>query len=208
MRSPLRRGGVALAGTAALVGSTVALAPSANAEPIWTLNHNASVTTDVAKAGRSVTFSGSQVSTIDIGRYSDNVTADLKLGQGQLPVDIPLGPIKIPGVGTATLQIEPIGKAKGSFDSGNIDVTQKFNIHVVKVTPLKLGGPNLVGNNCRSASPVSLNLKGKLTGLFDPFTLSGTFTIPKFANCGLLTSTVSSLTSGPGNTAKATFTPQ
>lgn len=208
MRSVIRRGSPALIGASALVATAVAVAPAAHAE-VWDLNHKAEVTTTVKKAGKSVTFTGTQASKIDISKQSDNLTADLNLGTATMPVDLPLIPgfITVHGVGTATLRIEPLGPAKGTFNSGNVDVTQRFNIHVEKVTPFKLGWPNLVGKNCRTSSPVTMRLQGKITGLFDPFTLTGTYDIPTFANCGLLTKTVSNLTSGPGNTTKATFTP-
>lgn len=174
-----------------------------------TLHHSAKITTYVAKPGKTVTFTGKQTTNVDLGAYANNVSAALDLKPSTMKVDLPIipGKLSVPGVATATMQIEQVGNATGNFNSGNIDVTQKFNVRITKLAPLNIGFVNLVPTTCMTSTPGSMHLSSKMTGLFDPFTLKGSYTLPSFKGCGLLTSLVTGLTSGGGNTVRATFTP-
>ncbi|TWE12346.1 hypothetical protein [Rudaeicoccus suwonensis] len=209
MRLAARRSILAVAAAATAVATTVAASPGASAAPIWTLHYTAKVSTYVKKPGKTVNFTGTQTTMVDIGALKNNVSAALSLKPGTMTVDLPLIPglVTIPGIATATLQIEPTGPAKGNFDSGNIDVTQYFNVQVTKLTPPVLSFVNLVPDTCKTATPASMHLTGKITNIFSPFSMHTTYTLPSFANCGLLTGVITSLTSGSGNTVTATFTP-
>lgn len=196
--------GTALAATGTAAAITVAAAPGANAAPIWKLHHKATVVTHVAKPDKDAKFTGVLDSTVDIGTGKNNLSAALSVGTGTMKVDLPIipGKLSVPSVATATLKIEPLGPAKGSFDSGRISATQRFNVRVVKLAPAVLGFINLVPKTCMTETPATMKLSGKLTGLFDPATLKGSYTLPKFQGCGLLTPVISSLTSGPGNSVQ------
>ncbi len=209
MSRTTRRIGIASAAACTATAIAVGSAPGANAEPIWTLHHTAKVSTYVAKPGKTVVFTGKQTTKVDIGAYKNNVSAALSLLPSTMKVDLPIipGKLSVPGAATATMQIEPVGNATGSFSGGNIDVTQKFNVRITKLAPLNIGLINLVPNTCMTSVPSSMRLTGKMTGLFDPFTLKGSYTLPSFKDCGLLTGLVTKLTSGGGNTVSATFTP-
>lgn len=209
MSRTARRIGIASAAASTAAAIAVVSAPGANAEPVWTLHHTAKVSTYVAKPGKTVTFTGSQTTKVDIGAYKNNVSAALALNPGTMKVDLPIipGKLSIPSVATATMQIEPVGNATGSFNSGKIDVNQKFNVHITKLAPLNIGFINLVPKTCKTSVPASMHLTGKMTGLFDPFTLKGSYTLPSFKGCGLLTGLVTKLTSGSGNTVSVTATP-
>lgn len=208
MTPTTRRIGLALAAAGTATGLAVATSPGAHAEPIWKLHHKATVVTHVAKPNKDVTFSGTLDSTVDIGTGKNNLSAALSVGKGTMKVDLPIipGKLSVPSVATATLQIEPLGPAKGSFDSGKIDATQQFNVRIVKLAPALLGFINLVPNTCMTETPATMKLSGKLSGLFDPATLKGSYTLPKFKGCGLLTPLVSSLTSGGGNSVQVHLT--
>lgn len=207
MSTITRRIGYAAAAAATSVGVAVAAAPGASAEPVWTLNYKATVSTYVAKPGKTVTFTGTQVSQVDLGKQSNNLTSDLQLGTSTMKVDLPIipGKLSIPSIATATLKIEPVGKTTGTFNGGNIDAVQTFNIHITRLQPALLGFINLVPSTCITETPVKAHLTGKVTGFWDPFTLKTNYTIPKFKGCGLLNGVINNLTSDSGNTLTATF---
>ncbi|MFC6707291.1 hypothetical protein [Flexivirga alba] len=209
MSRTARRIGIASAAACTATAIAVVSAPGANATPVWTLHHTAKVSTYVAKPGKTVVFTGKQTTKVDLGTYKNNVSAALNLLPGTMKVDLPIipGKLSVPSVATATMQIEPVGNATGNFNSGNVDVTQRFNVRITKLAPLNIGLINLVPTTCMTSTPASMHLTGKMTGLFNPFTLKGSYTLPSFKDCGLLTSLVTSLTSGGGNTVSATFTP-
>lgn len=202
-----QRGLLGLGATTTAVAMSVALSTSAHADPIITVNQNATIKTVVKKPNKTVTFTGTQAVHIDLGAATDNITADLNLGSATMPVDLPIipGVWSIPGVATATMKIVPIAPAKGTLAAGNVDITQDFNIQVTRLTPAGFSWLNLVPSTCKTSTPVSM----KLTGAFSvtDTKLTGDYTIPSFKGCGLLlTPIITSLTSGSGNTVNASFT--
>lgn len=213
MAHTARRIGIALTAAGAAAGVAVTTSPGASADPVVTLPQTAKVSTYVAKPGKTVVFSGTQTAKIDLGAAGNNLSATLDLKPATMKVDLPIipGVFSIPGIATATLQIEPVGPATGNVNltTKDVEATQQFNIHITKLTPPIFSFINLVpSQTCKTATPASMHLTGELTGLTDPLTLSSTYTIPKFTGCGLLTPLITQLTSGGGNTVTATFTPQ
>jgi hypothetical protein len=212
MAHTARRIGIVLAATGTAAGLAVATSPGASASPVIPINQTAKVSTFVAKPGKTVVFSGTQTVRVDLGATTNNLTASLDLQPAQLKVDLPIipGVFSIPGIATATMQIEPIGDATGnlSFADQNVTATQKFNVHITKLTPPVFSFINLVpSKTCKTSTPATMKLTGKLTSLTEPLTLTSTYTIPSFTGCGLLTPLITQLTSGGGNTVDATFTP-
>lgn len=212
MAHTARRIGLALAAASTATGVAVAGSPSANASPVIPINQTAKVSTYVAKPGKTVVFTGTQTVKVDLGATTNNLTASLNLKPAQMKVDLPIipGVFSIPGIATATMQIEPVGDATGNlnFADQSINATQKFNVHITKLTPPIFSFINLVpSKTCKTSTPATMNLTGKLTSLSDPLTLTSTYTIPSFTGCGLLTPLITQLTSGGGNTVNATFTP-
>ncbi|UIJ34371.1 hypothetical protein [Allobranchiibius sp. GilTou73] len=186
------------AAVASSAGLLLTSAPGASADTVWTLRHNATATTYIKAMNKSVTTTGTQTAQFDL--TNRKLTAVLNLAPTS--TDIKLAGLPL---AKATIAIENVGKATGTIDYQNkVSVTQRVNLHITSLNPLGLP-VNLVGNDCKTSTPVTLNLTGKVTGLFDPFSLSGTFSIPKFAGCGLATPAVSALTSGDGNTVKVDY---
>lgn len=184
-------------GTAAI--TAVATAPGAHAE-VWTLKHTATVSTTIKAMNDTLTTTGNQNAQYDLEKGT--LTANLALKDATSPVKIAGLPLA-----KATIAIEPTGPAKGTVDGkNNVKVTQKLNIHVKRIDPLGLP-VNLVGNSCKTSTPVTMNLTGKLGGLFDPLLLKSTFSIPEFADCGLSTAIVSKMVSGEGNTVSINLKP-
>ncbi|WP_446665597.1 hypothetical protein [Flexivirga sp. B27] len=213
MAHTARRIGIALVAAGAATGVAVGTSPGASADPVVTLQQTAKVSTHVAKPDKTVVFNGTQTVKIDLGATSNNLSADLDLKAATMKVDLPVipGVFSIPGIATATLQIEPVGPATGNVNLATKDVeaTQRFNVHITKLTPPIFSFLNLVpSKTCKTSTPASMHLTGKLTSLSDPLDLSSSYTIPSFSGCGLLTPLITQLTSGSGNTVNASFTPQ
>jgi len=197
-RTLLRRSALATAATGAAAALILGSAPAASADPLgvgWDVN----VTTTVKKLNQQITFPQTrfkaQVDVFGTGAITGNLAlpdavSTLKLGS------LPLAKV--------TLAAVPTKPVSGQLTGLNVVANQEFTIHIKKIAPLGLPF-NLVGNNCKTVTPVKTQLSGTLTGLFDPYTLTGTYTIPKFANCGLSTPLINLLIPGTGNTMKANF---
>lgn len=108
------------------------------------------------------------------------------------------------------ISIQPTGPATGqtTFNPDGtavLSINQPLNIQVKQVLPFGWNA-NLVGNNCKTATPTTLTLTGNIGNdpdegleIFGPLTLKGTLSIPKFTNCNGFDGMVSSIASGPGN---------
>lgn len=193
----LRRSTLALVSAGAATALTLGAAPSASAAPIG-VGWDANVTTTVKKLGQQITFPQAKFAAqIDLGTGA--ISGDLNLPDATSTLK--LGSLPLAKV---TLAVEPTKPVTAQLTGFKVEANQEFNIHLKKIEPLGLP-INLVGKNCRTATPVKAKLNGDLTGLFDPSTLSGTYTIPKFANCGLSTFIINLVIPGEGNTMKADF---
>lgn len=193
----LRRSTLALVSAGAATALTLGAAPSASAAPIG-VGWDANVTTTVKKLGQQITFPQAKFAAqIDLGTGA--ISGDLNLPDATSTLK--LGSLPLAKV---TLAVEPTKPVTAQLTGLKVEANQEFNIHLKKIEPLGLP-INLVGKNCRTATPVKAKLNGDLTGLFDPYTLSGTYTIPKFANCGLSTFIINLVIPGEGNTMKADF---
>jgi hypothetical protein len=71
---------------------------------------------------------------------------------------------------------------------------------LVYLRPLGVERVNLVGDNCRTRSPITIEVSGTVDLANFGLDASGEFEIPRFEGCGLLTPILSALISGPGNT--------
>ena len=152
---------------------------------------------------------------------------DLDTGQLKGKITIPPatftqaigGPLGV----TATAAMESVKPVTGHVDLSTFKVTSTsvVNIHIltmypnVAAPPLPLPIPisipplpqvNLVGNNCKTSSPVSITISG-VAHIGQKSKFSGTFTIPDFANCQAMTTVLNQEIPGPGNTFSAVASP-
>src|SRR5262249_36145950 len=130
---------------------------------------------------------------------------------------------------TATAQIVEAKPVTGKVNLAKffVTATSTFNLRIIKVVPatptvtlpggditgigtlpLPIDPPpvSLVGDSCTTASPIVVTMSG-IAHLDKPSTFKGTFTIPNFKTCGLLTAVLNQLIPGPGNTFTATARP-
>ena len=120
---------------------------------------------------------------------------------------------------TATAAMESVKPVTGHVDLSTFKVTSTsvVNIHILtmypNVAPLPLPIPlpplpqaNLVGNNCKTSTPVKITISG-IAHIGEKSKFSGTFTIPDFANCQAMTTVLNQEIPGPGNTFSAVASP-
>jgi hypothetical protein len=104
---------------------------------------------------------------------------------------------------TATTEFIQDGPITGNDVNGGITATAHI---IIKLTKVTAGGfPVPVGNNCQT-SPATINLaSGTGFNVLLGGPVSGTFTIPNFANCGFSTGILNAVIPGSGNTIDLTL---
>jgi hypothetical protein len=107
---------------------------------------------------------------------------------------------------TATTAFNQVGKATGTVNLNTGAVTTKASINI-QVTKLSVAGlPVPVGKSCQTASPVQVTVKSqKGFSIVNGGNLAGTYTIGKFAHCGLVTGLLNLTIPGSGNTITLTL---
>jgi hypothetical protein len=176
--------------------------PSAGASGgvLLILNESVQATTTLATLGETVKLAP--------GTFHGTVSGSAKL-KGRLKLPDTTTTMQLAGVGLAnvTIGFAPTKLVTGRLNIGSmaIKATSTQYILVRKVNPLGLP-VNLVGNACQTSTPVSIAFNGQIapTGVT---TVSGTYTIPSFSNCGGLAAALDLAVSGSGNTFSATLTP-
>ena len=147
--------------------------------------------------------------SIPLGPGTLSATADLTTSAVTGSVNLPpatgsfreLGLVPV----TATTAFVEQGQTTGTLESdGGIQATSHISL---KLTSLKVAGiPVPVGNSCQTAVPATITLTSEsgfnaLTG----GTVTGTYTIPRFAHCLLATPLINLTLPGPSNTITLTL---
>jgi len=107
---------------------------------------------------------------------------------------------------TATVAFIQNGPTTGKVDLNTGAVTTMSSI-TLQITSLSVGGlPVPVGPSCQSATPASVALASQPGfSIVNGGTVSGTYTVPPFAGCGLITPVLNLTITGPGNTISLTL---
>ena len=187
-----------LLATTAVLGAAAAItvAAPAQAAPIAINFNNVTGTTYLAKPKINVAV---PTSTVQTQLNLDNNTVTGSVNLADLTAKMKLA--KLIGV-TSTVKIVPVGGLTGTIDLGasKLSTTTKFTLQVVNVHQDNLPRINLVKPGCRTVRASTLTLNNTTpVALFQPITMVGTYTIPPFTGCGLLTPLLSLLLSGPNN---------
>jgi hypothetical protein len=189
----------ALAGFAAAV--VVAATPAvASADTTITVRYPVHGSTFIKAANATVTLGpGTLRSKVDLDTGA--VTANLRLPPAT-------GSFKELGVVpvTATVAFIQNGPTTGTVDLNTGAVTTMSSI-TLQITSLTVSGlPVPVGPACESATPATVSLASQPGfSIVNGGTVSGTYTIPKFAHCGLITPVLNLTITGPGNTISLTL---
>lgn len=193
----LGRGLAVTALTGLLAVATVAAIPAASAA--------AGTTLTVRYPVHGSTFLKAANATVNLGPGTLTSTVDLSTGKLTANLKLPpatgsfkeLGLIPV----TATTAFIQDGPTTGNVNLNTGAVTTTSNV-TLKITSLSVSGlPVPVGPACESATPASISLASQPGfSIVKGGTVSGTYTVPPFANCGLITPVLNLTIAGPGNT--------
>jgi hypothetical protein len=184
------------AGGMSLAAACPAMAATARpADSYITVTNTVTGTTYLKGLDQTVSIgSGTLTSTIDL--TTDGVSSTMSLPPttasfkefGFIPV-------------SATTEFVQDGPQTGTVNlsGGTITTTSQDTL---KITNISVGGISIpLGNSCQTKTPASITLASQagfsLTGGGE---LAGSYTIPKFAHCGLATPLINLIIAGPGNT--------
>jgi hypothetical protein len=201
----MRRRLTLLAASAAAAVAGIAAATPALASPAAPSDSTVSVSYPVTGS----TFIKAIGSSIDLGPGTLSTTADLTTSTltGTLTLPPATGSFKELGLipVTATTEMIQDGTATGTVNFTTNAVTTTAT-DTIKLTSLKVAGvPILVGPSCET-SPATISVSSQPGfNVLNGGTLSGTYTIPPFAHCGLATLLINLTLPGPGNTITLTL---
>jgi hypothetical protein len=204
----MRRRLTLLAATAAAAVAGIAAATPALASP-GAPTAPSDTTVSVSYPVTGSTFIKAINSTIDLGPGTLATTADLTTSTltGTLTLPPATGSFKELGLVpvTATTEMIQDGTATGTVNFTTNAVTTTAT-DTIKLTSLKVAGlPIPVGSSCET-SPATITVSSQAGfNVLNGGTLSGTYTIPTFAHCGLATLLINLTLPGPGNTISLTL---
>lgn len=219
-RNPRSRRAIRTLTTAAVAASAAAAVAvvgtgSASALSI-PLTLDATAHTTVAKLGLTTSFpTTTMTGEVAFKAGPDGrlpLTSTLELPQAT--TDLKVGPVKLAAITMKVVDPETTGSVLLAGGKVNTKVSQKFKVQITSLVPLGLDKApgsstlNLVGTKCMTEATTA-DLSGDLAGTFKTMagTLTGTYTIPAFHNCGALTDVLTTLVSGDGNTLSVDLRP-
>jgi len=150
------------------------------------------------------------------------ISSQFNLTQGSFTGDMHLDPTSgsfeiIKGwkryLATAQIEFESVGITEGTLLDGKLVATSAAYVKLPKVTKTLFGLVNWPiggGDECRTVEPAIFTITSADGEYFDALAggqVTGTYTLPKLENCGVLTSILSSKLAGSGNTIELTLTP-
>jgi hypothetical protein len=198
------RGARAAAATAVtgLVAATVLLTTAlpASAQTTIKVRYPVKGSTTLAKVNSTAALGpGTLTSTVNL--VTGAVTANLKLPPATVSFK-QFGLIPV----TATTAFIQDGPTTGKIDlnTGAVSTTSHITLQITSLTVA--GIPTPVGSACESATPATVAVTSQPGfSIVNGGNLSGTYTIPPFANCGLVTALLNLTVPGPGNTITLTL---
>jgi hypothetical protein len=108
---------------------------------------------------------------------------------------------------TATTKFINDGPTTGTlnFNTGEVSTTSNITLQIVSLSAA--GVPVPVGNSCETSQPAAVSVSGQppAFNILKGGSLTGTYTIPQFANCELATTLINLTIPGPGNTITLTL---
>jgi hypothetical protein len=195
----------AVASVCAAVAVVCVAGPVAAATPAKTLNvaYDVVGTSTVAKTGSTIALGPTTLTTAL--NPDGTFTGSLPIPQTSTAFNA-LGLLPV----TSDVNFIAVGAATGALTTKNhkqlVSATSQY---VIKLSNVKVAGlPAFVGPHCQTAQPVIIAVATPSGGSFDITNggvLSGTFTIGKFAHCGLTTPLLNQLVPGAGNTVSLTL---
>jgi len=179
---------------------TIAAAPAASADTVVKVKYKVNGSTFLKAPNASIPLGpGTLKASVDLNTGSLTASLNLPPATGSFKE---LGLIPV----TATAAFIQNGPTTGTVDLNTGAVTTTSNI-TLQITALSIAGlPVPVGPACESATPASITLTSQPGfSIVKGGTVSGTYTLPPFANCGLVTPILNLTITGPGNTLSLTL---
>jgi hypothetical protein len=200
-RSGIRRAvTISAAGVLTTAGVLASGVGAASADTTATLKYPVTGTTHLATPNGDVALGpGHLLSTADLN--TDTIKAKLTLPPAT-------GSFKELGIVpvTATVKLINDGPTTGTLNGSTGAVTTTSNI-TMQITALSVAGiPQPVGSSCETSTPVAVTVSSQPGfSILKGGVVSGTYTIPDFANCGLETLLINLTVPGSGNTISLTL---
>ncbi|MEC9083631.1 MAG: choice-of-anchor D domain-containing protein [Pseudomonadota bacterium] len=159
--------------------------------------------------GGTLPLNGSIATLLDIA--SGTFEADLEVlpTSGNFSIKLLFSKINA----AANVEFEQAEVTTGTLVNGKLTANSKLYVKVPKVAiklgwlPVRIGG----GSECQTREPINIELKSVEGSNFSPATggeVSGVYELGALENCGLLTSLLNQVMTGPGNTINLELTPQ
>jgi hypothetical protein len=199
--SRVRVAGVSAAAGLAALCTVAASAGPASADVVVHAKYKVTGSTFIKAGNFTVPLGpGKLASTLDAN--TGKITATLTLPEatasykqdGLIPV-------------TATTKFINDGPTTGTlnFNGGAVSTTSKITLQIVSLSAA--GVPVPVGSSCETTQPAIVSVSGKppAFNILKGGNLTGTYTIPQFANCGLATTLINLTIPGAGNTITLTL---
>jgi hypothetical protein len=200
LRTRTARGATVTALAGLLAVFTIAAAPAASADTVVKVKYKVNGSTFLKAPNASIPLGpGTLKAAVDLNTGSLTASLNLPPATGSFKE---LGLIPV----TATAAFIQNGPTTGTVDLNTGAVTTMSNI-TLQITALSIAGlPVPVGPACESATPASVTLTSQPGfSIVKGGTVSGTYTLPPFANCGLVTPILNLTITGPGNTLSLTL---
>ncbi len=190
----------ALAGLFAAVAIAATPAAASATDTTLTVRYPVNGSTFLKAANATVTL-GPGALRSKVNLTTGKVTASLNLppATGSF-TELGLIPV------TATVAFLQNGPTTGTINLSTGAVSTMSSI-TLQITSLSVSGlPVPVGPACESATPASVALASQPGfSIVNGGTVSGTYTVPPFAHCGLVTPVLNLTITGPGNTISLTL---
>ena len=200
LRTRAARGASVTALAGLVAAFTLAAAPAASADTVVNVRYPVHGSTFLKAASATVKLGpGTLKSKVNLGTGAVTASLNLPAATGSFKE---LGLIPV----TATVAFIQNGPTTGKADLNTGAVTTKSSI-TLQITSLSVAGlPVPVGPACESATPASVSLASQPGfSIVKGGTVSGSYTVPPFANCGLITPVLNLTITGPGNTISLTL---
>jgi hypothetical protein len=223
-----RRRAVAVASGLALVASLLMVAQPASAakkkttkygfptnHTVFGFHYKVVASTHIKKMNQTITTPPGGIFDGEADFDTAQIRGKIKLP----PITFTFSQAGVP-LARATAQIVAAKPITGKINLNNFRVTTTsvFNMRIVSAyaatpsvpgvgpLPLPLPPVNLVGDQCTTEKPISVTMSG-IAKIGAKTTFSGSFTIPRFKTCSVMTPILNQLVPGPGNTFTATARP-
>jgi hypothetical protein len=201
IRRPWLRGGASMAGIAVVAAvAVVTSSGAAAAGDTLTITYPVSGSTYVAAPGATLPLGpGKLTSTVDLETGDLTATITLPNATGSFN-EFGLIPV------TATAQLINDGPTTGTLNlsTGAVQTTSNITMRLVSLSVAGLPVP--LGPVCQTAQPVVVSLASQPGfNVLKGGVVSGTYTLPQFANCGLATLLINLTLPGPNNTISLTL---